>query len=222
MLVSRRREMAVRPPGINRGEGSNGPQSVFLSFFMLSCSSHRVDNQLTSQCFKLSSLQKQTGESRWGTAVTANFANSCFLFRHYEPWKEMLKGRIENTSRKKKKKIKTKTARFRLEPYWEPVDCAEETRLCLKANNNFCWPALILSRGEVKIQPEACGELSNSGLPWPTWALQVSRLGVVSVFRWRRSCSLYRSQRLIECNTHTGTSETQRRQTKRDERRTQS
>lgn len=198
-MVSRRREMAVRPPGINRGEGSNGPQSVFLSFFMLSCSSHRDDNQLTSQCFKLSSLQKETGDSRWGTAVTANFANSCFLFRHYEPWKEVMKGCIENTSRRKRNQ--TKTARFRLEPHWEPVECAEERRLCLKANNNVCCPALILSRGEVRIRPEACGELSNSGLPWHIWTLQVSRLCVNSVFRWRRSCSLYRSRCLIQCNT---------------------
>lgn len=57
----KRREMLLQPPRIIPGGGS---ESVFLSFvFMFSCSPHRDDNQLTSQCFKLSSLQKQISES---------------------------------------------------------------------------------------------------------------------------------------------------------------
>lgn len=43
-----------------------GQSQCFYLIFRLSCSSHRDDNQLTSQCFKLSSLQTQIGESRWG------------------------------------------------------------------------------------------------------------------------------------------------------------
>lgn len=43
-------------------QGAGGcAESVFLS--LVSCSPHRDDNQLTSQCFKLSSLQRQISES---------------------------------------------------------------------------------------------------------------------------------------------------------------
>lgn len=52
-----RRETLLQPCRIQGG----GAESVFLS--MVSCSPHRDDNQLTSQCFKLSSLQKQISES---------------------------------------------------------------------------------------------------------------------------------------------------------------
>lgn len=47
----------------NSGGGGTGgcAESVFLS--LVSCSPHRDDNQLTSQCFKLSSLQRQISES---------------------------------------------------------------------------------------------------------------------------------------------------------------
>lgn len=56
------REMLLRPSIIQ--ERALGAESVVLSLvFIFSCSPHRDDNQLTSQCFKLSSLQKQIGDS---------------------------------------------------------------------------------------------------------------------------------------------------------------
>lgn len=48
----------MKPSRRNAREGFKGTESVFYSISVLSCSSHRDDNQLTSQCFKLSSLQK--------------------------------------------------------------------------------------------------------------------------------------------------------------------
>lgn len=60
-----RRERLLQPCRIQGGGGAQGAggcaESVFLS--LVSCSPHRDDNQLTSQCFKLSSLQRQISES---------------------------------------------------------------------------------------------------------------------------------------------------------------
>lgn len=65
-----------KPSRGNAGEGFKGTESVFLSHgFILLCSSHRDDNQLTSQCFKLSSLQKQIDEQSMKTPVTAYVTN---------------------------------------------------------------------------------------------------------------------------------------------------
>lgn len=56
-----RRETLLQPCRIGGGGTGGCAESVFLS--LVSCSPHRDDNQLTSQCFKLSSLQKQISES---------------------------------------------------------------------------------------------------------------------------------------------------------------
>lgn len=74
--------MAMKPSRGNAGEDFKGTESVFLSF-VLSCSSHRDDNQLTSQCFKLSSLQKKDGRESMKRPVTAYFTN-LEVFRHYQ------------------------------------------------------------------------------------------------------------------------------------------
>lgn len=42
--------------------GGGGVRRVSV-FIFVSCSPHRDDNQLTSQCFKLSSLRKEISES---------------------------------------------------------------------------------------------------------------------------------------------------------------
>lgn len=70
--LEKRREMILQPhkiiqeraSGWGWGWGSGeGRVSVFNLVVRLSLSPHRDDNQLTSQCFKLSSLQTQISES---------------------------------------------------------------------------------------------------------------------------------------------------------------